>query len=189
MPAGILASTAMSRGRGMRRGHTLLELLVVVSVLAVIAAIAAPGFNNNDEAALDRAASQVAGAIRFAHSEAIRTGEPHGVNASETDQRIRIYRLPAGIPIYDVYDPLEKRLYNLDFRDGMSDVAIEKVYFKFIGSSSPQNYLGFSGGTGTPNYNESGRIWMLETASVKLGYGGAQRKIDISPMTGRVKVQ
>ena len=189
MPVGIVANTIMSGNRGEQHGHTLLEVLIVVSLLAVIAAVAAPSFTNTDESKLDAAVIEVTSAIRFAQSEAVRTGVPRGVYAGQSDQQIRVYRLPAAIPIYDVYDPLNKNLYDLNFSAGGSDVAIDNVYFKFENFSFPRDYLGFSGGTGLPKYNDFGTVRMLETAYVRLDHNGAQRTIAISPMTGRVTVQ
>lgn len=171
------------------RGYSLVELLIVVAILTLIAAIATPAFTNNNEATLEQAATEVASAIRFAHSEAMRTGVPHGVYAKQSIQQIRIYRLPAGTPIYDVYDPLTKQLYDLNFSTGGSGVTIDRVYFKFENFFSPRDYLGFSGGTGLPKYNDSGTIRMLQIAYVRLDHNGIQKRIDISPMTGRVTVQ
>jgi len=171
------------------RGYSLVELLIAIAILTLIAAIATPAFTNNDEATLERAAIEVASAIRFAHSEAIRTGVPHGVYAKQSNQQIRIYRLPDGTPIYDIYDPLTKQLYELSFSTAGSGVTIDSVYFKFKGIFSARDYLGFSGGTGLPKYNDSGTIRMLQTAYVRLDHNGIQKTIDISPMTGRVTVQ
>lgn len=171
------------------QGYTLIELIVVITILALVAAVAVPGLSNNDESKLDVVATDVASAIRFAHSEAIRTGEPYGVYASQSNQRIRIYRLPVSTPIYDVYDPLTKQLYDFDFGSDPSGVEISIVYIKFDGMWVPRNYLGFSGGAGTPKYNDSGTIRMLETGRIVLGYHDAERTIEISPMTGRVTVQ
>ena len=170
-------------------GYTLVEMLLVIGLLVLIAALAAPTFTDNKESKLDVATADVAGAIRFAQSEAIRTGVPHGVNADFFTKRIKIYRLPVATPIYDVYDPLTKQLYDLDFSVGQSDVTIGSIYFKFENFFFPTSFLGFSGGTGLPKYNDSGTIRMLETAFVRLDYMGAQRTINVAPMTGRVTVQ
>lgn len=172
------------------QGYTLTELIIVITILGIIAAIAIPSSPGTDDSGLELAATEVASAVRFAHSEAIRTGVPHGVHANQAGQQIRIYRLPVpGAPIYDVYDPLTKQLYDLNFSTGGSDVAIDSVYFKFKGFWFPQSYLGFTGGTGLPKYNDLGTMRMLETGYIRLDYRGAQTTIDISPMTGRVTVQ
>lgn len=174
-------------------GYTLIEILVVVGLLALIAAVAAPTFTANDAAILDRCATEVARALRFAHSEAIRTGKPYGVIASQAGQSIKVYRLNEAVnppvTVYDVYDPQTKQLYDLRFNAGLLDASITQVYFKFKGFLFPQTYLGFAGGTGVPKYNSSGTILMLETGYIRLGHNGLTATITIAPVTGRVTIQ
>lgn len=191
MPVDSLPGRTTVRSQwGKQQGYTLLEMLIVAAIIVLVATLALPSLSTDDLDSLDAATSEVVGAVRFAHSEAIRTGVPHGVYATQIGQRIRIYSLPVpGTPIYDVYEPLTKQLYDLDFSSGVSDVTINSVYFKFKGFLFPQNYLGFSGGMGIPKYNDSGTIRMLETAYVRLSQNGVERTINISPMTGRVTVQ
>lgn len=176
-----------------QRGYSLTELIIVISILGVVAAIAIPGLSSDDTGKLELASAEVADAVRFAHSEAMRTGEPHGIHAQQSNQRIRAYRLDTSVnPFvinYDLYDPLTKQLYDLNFGTGTTDVTVSSVYFKFKGSFFPTSYLGFSGGTGLPKFNDSGTVRMLETAFIRLGHDGHTMTISISPMTGRVTVQ
>lgn len=171
------------------RGYTLTELIVVITLLALIAAVAVPELSKNDESKLEVAATDVASAFRFAHSEAVRTGEPHGVYANQGAQRIRVYRLPVSTPIYDVYDPLTKQVFDFQFSNNANEVELDSVYFTFKGMWGLKSYLGFAGGSGTPKYNDSGTVRMLDTGYVRLSYGDARRTISISPMTGRVTVK
>ncbi len=58
----------------------------------------------DDEIRLDLATSEVAGALRFARSEAIRTGRHHGARIESTQQRIRVYQLDvSGSPAVEEY--------------------------------------------------------------------------------------
>ena len=171
------------------QGFTLTELLIVISLLALIAAIAIPDFSSDDNSELDIATADVVAAIRFARSEAIRTSEPHGIYASSSDQRIRVYRLPASTPIYDVYDPLTRQLLDFQFSSDANEVALQAVFLTFDGMWGFQNYLGFAAGSGTPKYNYFGSARMLNTGILKLKHRDAVKSIMISPMTGRVTVQ
>lgn len=179
----------MKNIRKFPRGYTLTEMVIVIAIMAIIAAVAVPELSKNDESKLDAAAAEVASAMRFAHSEAVRTGEPYGVYASHSDQRIRVYRLPVSTPIYDVYDPLTKQLMDFQFNNNTNEVELDSVVLTFHGMWGWKSYLGFEGGSGTPKYNDSGTTRMLNTGYVRLSYGDAKRTINISPMTGRVTVQ
>ena len=101
-------------------GYTLVEVLVVVVILGVVAAALLATHGSVDaEQTLEAAAAEVAAALRFARSEAIRSGEPHGVEASTSTQLVRVYRLDTSasppVPVYSVRHPVDKKLYHLDF--------------------------------------------------------------------------
>ena len=53
-------------------GVTLVELLVVISILGVVALVAIPDFSSSKPAQLDLAANEFAAAMRFARSESMR---------------------------------------------------------------------------------------------------------------------
>lgn len=175
------------------RGYSLIEMLIVVALLALIAAAAAPSFVSDDGATLDQAADRVASAFRFARSEAIRTGQPHGVTASMFSQFVKVYRLDDSVNppvvVYDVRDPMTKQIYDLRFGDGSSEPAISTVYFKFDGLFPGQTFLGFSGFTAVPKYNDSGTVRMLESGYIRLSHESRTRTIVVSPMTARVTIQ
>jgi len=175
------------------QGYTLIEMLLVVGLLMLVAAIAVPSFQRNDTQELERAAAEVASAFRFAQAEAFRTGNPYGVIASTSSQSVKVYRLDESVNppvvVYDVYDPFTKQLYDLRFGAGNSDVAISSIYFKFEGVFFPQVFVGFAGESGVPKYNDSGTIRMLENGYIRLGLNGLTRTVAVAPMTGRVTVQ
>lgn len=175
------------------RGYTLTELVIVVGILAVIAAVAAPDFSSNDQTKLEVATANVVGAIRFAHSEAIRTSAPWGVRVEQSNQRIRVYRLDTSVSpfvlSYENYDPLTKQIIDLNFSTSAADVVLDSVYIKFKGTWSTTSYLGFAGGSGTPKFNDSGTVRMLDTAYIRLTHNDQSREIRVSPMMARVTVQ
>ncbi len=176
------------------KGMSLLEILVVISIMGIVTVVAIPNLSSTDEKKLDVVANEVAQAIRFTRSEAIRTGKPHGISATVNAQRLRVYELkevfgfPA--PDYSVRNPVDKKLYDLQFANepGWRGVSLTNIYFKFVGIATPQDDIGFDP-TGLPKHESAGSISMLEQATLTLGYAGHQRTVIVAPITGRVTIQ
>ena len=197
------------------RGHTVAELVVVVAIIALAAAVALPQLDDTDDATLDYVANEVAAAFRFARAEAMRTGTPHGAHVdNDSVQRVRLYWLDTSgtdpVAVYDVRHPLTKELYELRFDgEGMPEGStIHEHSFYFGGSATSSDYMGFSG-RGVPKItgSDSGSsdwwwCWwcggggsggssgddMLDYGSLELRYGAGLRKVRIAPNTGRVTV-
>ena len=111
------------------RGVTLTELLVVIIILGLLAAVAAPGLRSADPAKLDLAATQIATAIRFARSEAMRTGQVHSVlvkhqteeiNADKTDLTTQ----PPSAE-YLLHHPISRQLYEFNLNTASVTVGVE----------------------------------------------------------------
>lgn len=172
------------------RGFTLTEMLVVVAIVGLVAAAATTSLSSSDPKKLDAAVSEVVSLIRFARTEAIRTGAAHGVSANIVSQRIRPYVLGiSGIPSYTVRDPSSKNLYEIDFDTDprFSDVTVSNVQFDFSGVGL-QALLGFNS-DGVPIYESFGTVSLLNSAEIRLGLGSDERVINVTPMTGRVTLQ
>ena len=105
-------------GRLRSHGVTLVELLVVITILGIVAVVAVPDFRSGEPQRLELAAEEFAGAMRFARSEAIRLGVPRGFRQQSSTKRIRVFRPDTGTSPwtlnYDVYHPLSKQIYDID---------------------------------------------------------------------------
>jgi prepilin-type N-terminal cleavage/methylation domain-containing protein len=175
-------------------GYTLVEVLVVVLILGVVAAALLATHGSVDaEQTLEAAAGEVAAALRFARSEAMRTGEPHGVEASTLTQRVRVYQLDISVspPVvdYSVRHPVDKKLYHLDFSSDpmLAPVSVTSVAFWYSGLLVPQGFVGFNP-DGTPKYTGAS-TYMLASGAIDLAAGDQTRVVSVAPMTGRVTVQ
>jgi type II secretion system protein H len=175
-----------------QRGYTLTELIIVVTILGVVAAIAVPATSSNSNKSLDLAASEFAAAMRFARSESLRTGEPHGFRQESGAKRIRVFRLdddtsPATI-IYDVYHPVEKQLYDiqLDAEPHASADSLNRTA-TFRSSCNQEESIYF---------DENGAPWCVDPGTalvtrfeVEMMSGVTSLTVRLDPITGRVTVQ
>ncbi|MDJ0793000.1 MAG: prepilin-type N-terminal cleavage/methylation domain-containing protein [Woeseiaceae bacterium] len=172
-------------------GLTLIELVVVISVIAIIAAIAYPALPNNDSQELDAAAAEFAAAIRFARTESIRTGKPHGFRFLTSQYRIRVFRADTQFSpwtwIWDVYHPIDKQLYDYTFPDELAGSATPVTHdFVYRGTCTTQGVIYF---------DEHGTPWCLEPETILLeSYrldfvtDTAKAAITLDGITGRVTV-
>ena len=173
-------------------GITLLELLIVVSILGIVAVAAVPAFSPGEPYRLDLAAREFAQAMRYARSEAIRTGEPRGFHLQPGDKRIRVIRPTTPTPpftaVYDVYHPVSKQLY-----------AIDLDTHPFAAAAVMTRSGSFRATCNTPEFvyfDTNGSAWcgdpatvLLGKAGLTLGLGSHTRIVTLDGLTGRVTVQ
>lgn len=99
-------------------GYTLAEMLSVVLILAISAAAVVPSLTQSDKSKVELAASEVAGALRFAREEARRRSAPTVVVLSDI-ARVQVFELDVSDPLNPtlgppLYHPLNKDAYDLD---------------------------------------------------------------------------
>ena len=173
-------------------GVTLVELLVVVSILGVVALVAIPDFSSSEPAQLDLAADEFANAMRFARSEAIRLGSPRGFRQQSTQKRIRVFRpdtvTSPWTPIYDIHHPLSKQLYDVELDNHPFAVADSLSHNRtFRGTCNKPGNIYFDS-NGTPRCADPETVF-LEQFDVILTLGSHSRVVTLHGITGRVTVQ
>ena len=100
---------------GNAQGFTLAEILTVVAVIGSIAVVVVPLLSFLDSKRLDVAAEEVGNALRYAISEAGRTGGYVLADAQTAPGHLRIVRSNAsGADLGAVSDPLTKRAMDID---------------------------------------------------------------------------
>jgi len=173
-----------------QKGTSYIEVMVVVVILAIVATVTLPNLSSVDPKKLDLAASEIAESLRFARIEAMRTGTNHGVTFSTLSNNVKVYRFPSLFPIYDIYHPVDKKLYTLNLKtDAITEgVELQSYDIYFSNSSLTTSYIGFNA-YGNPKSSFFGTDYMLDSANITISYAGQTRIINVSPMTGRVTVQ
>ena len=146
----------------------------------------------DDEVRIELATSEVAGALRFARSEALRTGQYHGARIDSALQRIRVYRLDvSGSPAVEEYvvaHPVDKQLFDVSLRSGSftPDGGITSVEFRFGGDPAPGESVAFDirGNPVSPL-----DLTLMDSGRVTLGLGGRLATVSIAPLSGLVSTQ
>jgi prepilin-type N-terminal cleavage/methylation domain-containing protein len=183
--------------RGAERGYTLLELVIVASIVAVLAAVALPASNPSEVQKLELAATRVAEAIRHARTEALRTGEGHGLTISQSTQQVTVeqYDLTTApvSAVATLIHPIDKQPYdiNINTTPSTSGVTIsnsQDVFnYKVLGRR--QSLIFDANGTPIWVVGSGPTTYLLGDGAVELSYGTQQRLVRIAPITGRVTIE
>ena len=183
--------------RNTQAGFSLLELSIVVLILGIMAIVVIPDSAPGNQQKLDLAANQIAQALRFAHSEALRTGEHHGVTISQVTQTITVQKWdmttdPVSTELVP-YHPISKKDFEFDV-SGLNlteNVVISNTSDIFLYDSIGRRRSLIFDPQGVP-------IWMLGSddskyrlldGTVNLSSGSNQRSVAVAPLNGRVTVQ
>ncbi len=178
-------------------GYTLVELVLVIALIAAAAAVALPSTAAAGQARVDAAASEVAQAVRFAQSEAIRTGVVRVVSLDPTSSHVRVFGLNmmATPPVEDLSAPVfypvsRQQKYDFGLNDipATAGVTITSTQFTFSdGSTAVQ--LGFDA-TGAPvnilGSTPSASKALTGVGQVEIGFGALRRFVYVDADTGRV---
>jgi prepilin-type N-terminal cleavage/methylation domain-containing protein len=164
--------------RLIRRGFTLIELMVVIVILAIAAAVVVPMASSAGSMQLRAAANMVAADLEYAKSMAISRGQMYSVVFYKTTETYQVVDQQTGIVIPH---PVKKGFnYIVDFRsDGrLSQVDIADVSFD-LSSGVIFDYLGspYNGG-GAP----------LNNGVVTLQAGGVTKTVRVEPVTGFITI-
>ena len=174
-----------------QQGVTLAELLITFAVLAIVAAVMIPSVSFNDANRLTVAGEAVGNALRFARSEAIRSGANILVDAETVPGHLRLATggcaTATGAPA--VLDPQTRRAYDAAIRDGTFSSGVVLTP-RFLAGGTPWAGLVFDS-TGAAVQacsvaSQTARGSPQQGSGVDLTFAGQKLTIAIDPPTGRI---
>ena len=178
------------------QGFTFIEVLVALLVLAIVAFGVNPQLSSANPERLDVAATQIAAAIRYARSEAMRTGEVHSVFVDEVNEEVTVELTelstkPATVKKV-LYHPIYKQpyIFNLPKSSSTREVLVESPTAAFtFASVGKQQRLMFTA-DGVPVFIDTvtNTMHQLVTGEVLLGMNGLGASVGVQPVTGRVTI-
>jgi len=161
-------------------GFTLIELVIVITIISILAWVALPKITATGEIKLDAAARRVAADLRYAQNRSIGTRVVHGLLFEPALSRYTVY---APTPASPVMDPADRaKTLRVDFTSRMEykGVAIASASF---GGTKGVTFDFF----GVPR--DSAGTDLAATGRVILSYQGLSDTVDVSPGTGKVSVR
>lgn len=170
-----------------QRGFTLVEVLIVIVILGIVAIAALPLLSSNDPQKLSVAAEETANLLRFALSEAKRTGGYVLVDGKSTAGQLRLYNSDSSANSSSVInDPLTKRAAILNVKDSaFSNGVILTPQFRAGGSARPRLLIG-PGISQMQGFDSANEGMLQVNSGVLLSYGSQSVTVSINPTTGLV---
>jgi len=169
--------------RIVRHGFTMIELMIVVAIIAIAAAIVVPMTSSAGSMQLRAAVTMVAADLEYAKSMSISRGHRYAAVFTKTTESYQIEDLsePVGDPNRIIDHPVRKgfkyivnfatdsRLSQVDVVDANFD-ATDTVSFDYLGS--PLN----------------GSDTNLNSGVITLRAGGITRTVSVEPVTGYIAI-
>jgi type II secretory pathway pseudopilin PulG len=159
-------------GSETRTGMTLVELVIIITLVGIMAFAMAPRFNTYRRIELRSAIKELAADVRFAQSRAIATRVRYGLVFDPGSERYTVYRGETSTPATDFLNPGKPMRKH---RDGVDIVAAE-----FDGAASFE-----FDSMGVP-YNETGNE-LIADGYVVFSAGTETDTVRVNALTGRVE--
>ena len=179
-------------------GVTLVELLIVVSILGIFALVAIPNLSSGGAKRLDVATAEVVAALRYARSEAMRSGEVHGIKVNHDRDKVEVYKADLSTDPVSIGEllthPVDHKPYVFDFDTAQMTLGVSisnnDDSFRYRGDTDRNKNLLFDA-SGTPIWidTDNGETYALRYGKIKLSYNELERTVWVAAVTGRVTVE
>jgi type II secretion system protein H len=163
-----------------RCGFTMIELLIVMAILAIAAAIVVPMASSAGSMQLRAAANIVAADLEYAKSMSISRGQKYAIVFDKTTETYRVTDA-AGVTIPH---PVKKGFpFTVDFHNDGRLSQVDIVSVSFDGAAAVSfDYLG------SPYSGTGGAAAPLNSGVITLRAGGVTRTVTVEPVTGYISV-
>jgi type II secretory pathway pseudopilin PulG len=163
-------------------------MLLTVAILGILARAALPGLASGDDQKMQVAAEETANTLRFALSEAKRTGGYVLVDGESTSDHLFLYYSDGfGNQVGAIIDPLTKRAVDLNVRNNPFSQGVRLTpQFRAGGSAQPQLLIGpgLSQLQGWVDDEAEGAL--QANSGVLLSYNTLSTLVSLNPVTGLV---
>jgi prepilin-type N-terminal cleavage/methylation domain-containing protein len=166
----------------MRRsvGFTMVELVLVITILGILAWVAFPKFETYYEIKLDAAARRVAADLRYAQNRSIGTRTVHGVLFEPSLGRFTVFAPTPATPATDPADRAKPLRVDFASNGEFRGVALASASF---GTTTGVKFDFF----GVPL--DTAGAELATPGRVVLSYQGHVDTVEVSPNTGKVTVR
>jgi prepilin-type N-terminal cleavage/methylation domain-containing protein len=166
-------------GRG-AEGFSLVEVILVITILGILAWLAYPRITVMAEIKLDAAARRVAADLRYAQNRSIGTRVVHGLLFEPSASRYTVFAPTPATPATDPADRAKPLQVDFQRRVEYQGVAIAAAAF----GSTPGvtfDFFGVPRDTAGTDLAAAGRV--------VLTYQGLADTVEVAPATGKVTVR
>lgn len=177
--------------RSRAAGVTLPELLIVVTLIAIVGTIAVPSLNSLESVRVTSATAELSAALRYARDEAIRTGSIHSVEFTNATHLAQVLKIPdfsamaVNRPV--VRHPNSRQLYSLDLDDDPTTSPTQLITltldFDNVGQQQRVDFMP----SGQPVWIDIfDQPYRLLSGSITLSAQANQQTITLDGFTGRI---
>jgi len=170
-----------------KSGFTLVEMLVVVTILGIIATVSIPLMSSNDPQKLNVAAEETANVLRLALSEASRTNGYVLVDGKAVAGHFKLYYSNSSGNLTTAFtDPLTKRTLDIDITTGAFSSGVTVTPQFMAGGSARKRLLIGPGLTQMQGFDSATEGALQANSGVLLTLGNQSVFVGLNQNTGLV---
>ena len=172
--------------RSVRQGFTLIEILVVVLIIGIAAAIVVPQLGTRNDMKVASAARVIMADLIYAQNLSITQQNYHYLAVEVANQRYSV----RNAALNEVTHPVNKTNYRVRFgaggTNGFNELTL--ISANFTGQSgSIYNTIGFDE-LGSPLVHTGATTEPMTAGAIIIQAGNHRMRIDIEPFTGQINV-